>query len=60
MQMVFQDPYASLDPRMTIGKIIAEGIDIHKLYTGKKRKERVSQLLHDVGTERRACRPFPA
>jgi oligopeptide transport system ATP-binding protein len=59
MQMVFQDPYASLDPRMTIGKIIAEGIDIHGLYKGKQRNERVSQLLHDVGLNEEHASRFP-
>ncbi|QGQ95764.1 ATP-binding cassette domain-containing protein [Paenibacillus psychroresistens] len=59
MQMVFQDPYASLDPRMTIGKIIAEGIDIHKLYTGKQRSDRVSQLLNDVGLNEEHAGRFP-
>ncbi len=37
MQMIFQDPYASLNPRMTVGDIIAEGIDIHGLAKSKKR-----------------------
>jgi oligopeptide transport system ATP-binding protein len=59
MQMVFQDPYASLNPRMTIGKIIAEGIDIHGLYKGKQRKERVSQLLNDVGLNEEHANRFP-
>jgi oligopeptide/dipeptide ABC transporter ATP-binding protein len=59
MQMVFQDPYASLNPRMTIGKIIAEGIDIHGLYTGKKRAERVSQLLQDVGLNEEHAGRYP-
>lgn len=59
MQMVFQDPYASLNPRMTIGKIIAEGIDIHGLYKGKQRKERVSQLLYDVGLNEEHANRFP-
>ena len=49
MQMVFQDPYASLNPRMTVEEIIAEGMDIHRLYKGKKRKERVHELLETVG-----------
>jgi len=48
-QMIFQDPYASLNPRMTVGDIIGEGIDIHKLYKGKARTERIYQLLSLVG-----------
>lgn len=49
MQMIFQDPYASLDPRMTVGDIIGEAIDIHKLYTGKERESRIRFLLNKVG-----------
>lgn len=48
-QMIFQDPYSSLDPRMTVGDVIGEGIDIHKLYSGKKRTERIYELLSLVG-----------
>ncbi|SFL31930.1 oligopeptide transport system ATP-binding protein [Paenibacillus sp. 1_12] len=59
MQMVFQDPYASLNPRMTVGNIIAEGMDINKLYTGSKRKERVVQLLQDVGLNEEHASRFP-
>jgi oligopeptide transport system ATP-binding protein len=49
MQMVFQDPYASLDPRMTVGEIIAEPIRIHGLAHGKERDRRVEELLNVVG-----------
>jgi oligopeptide transport system ATP-binding protein len=59
MQMVFQDPYASLNPRMTVGNIIAEGIDIHGLSSGSKRKERVMQLLNDVGLNEEHANRFP-
>ncbi|SEB41684.1 oligopeptide/dipeptide ABC transporter ATP-binding protein [Paenibacillus sp. GP183] len=59
MQMVFQDPYASLNPRMTVGNIIAEGIDIHGLYTGAKRKARVFELLHSVGLNEEHANRFP-
>ncbi|WP_018132029.1 ABC transporter ATP-binding protein [Effusibacillus pohliae] len=59
MQMVFQDPYASLNPRMTVGDIIAEGIDIHGLYTGQKRKERVVELLRTVGLNEEHANRFP-
>lgn len=48
-QMIFQDPYASLNPRMTVGDIIAEGIDIHGLYKGKERQEKINELLNLVG-----------
>jgi len=57
--MVFQDPYASLNPRMTVGNIIAEGIDIHNLYTGKKRKDRVAELIQAVGLNEEHINRFP-
>ncbi|WP_188454704.1 ABC transporter ATP-binding protein [Virgibacillus oceani] len=50
MQMIFQDPYASLNPRMTVKDIIAEGMDIHGLVNNKKeRTARVNELLETVG-----------
>ncbi len=49
MQMIFQDPYASLNPRMTVGGIIGEPLDIHGLAKGKERQERVQELLRLVG-----------
>lgn len=50
MQIVFQDPYASLDPRMTVGDIIGEALDIHKLYGSKKeRQDKIINLLSKVG-----------
>ena len=50
LQIIFQDPYASLNPRMTIGQIIAEPLIIHNLFTGKKdREDRIKQLLELVG-----------
>ncbi|MGE7623470.1 ABC transporter ATP-binding protein [Viridibacillus sp. NPDC096237] len=53
MQMIFQDPYASLNPRMTAGEIISESFDIHGLYKNKKeRREKVESLLEAVGLNR--------
>ncbi|MCP1146353.1 ABC transporter ATP-binding protein [Lysinibacillus endophyticus] len=53
MQMIFQDPYASLNPRMTAGEIIAEGFDIHGLYKNKQeRRNRIGELLEAVGLNR--------
>jgi peptide/nickel transport system ATP-binding protein/oligopeptide transport system ATP-binding protein len=49
MQMVFQDPYSSLNPRQKIGSIIREGLDIHKIGTRAERKARVEELLGLVG-----------
>ncbi len=49
MQMIFQDPYASLNPRMTVGNIISEPLAIHGLGDGAGRKERVQELLRVVG-----------
>jgi oligopeptide transport system ATP-binding protein len=49
MQIIFQDPYASLNPRMRVGDIVGEGLEIHKLAKGKAKRERVMELLHQVG-----------
>ena len=49
MQMIFQDPYASLNPRMTVGSIIGEPLQVHNLATGKARQERIQELLRIVG-----------
>ena len=49
MQMIFQDPYASLNPRMTISEIIRTPLDVHNLYTKEERKEKVKELLNIVG-----------
>jgi oligopeptide transport system ATP-binding protein len=49
VQMIFQDPYASLNPRMTVGSIVGEPLDIHNLASGKEKQERVEQLLTVVG-----------
>jgi oligopeptide transport system ATP-binding protein len=59
MQMVFQDPYASLNPRMTVGDIIAEGIDIHGLMSGVKRREWIAELLRTVGLNEEHASRFP-
>jgi len=49
LQIIFQDPYASLDPRMRIGRIIGEGLSIHRLASRRERKAKVRQLLVRVG-----------
>lgn len=60
VQMIFQDPQASLNPRMTVGDIIAEGMDIHKLYNSKKeRQEKIYSLLELVGLSREHANRFP-
>ena len=60
IQMIFQDPQASLNPRMTVGDIVADGIDIHKLASSKKeRMEKVYSLLEIVGLNREHASRFP-
>ena len=49
MQIIFQDPYASLNPRMRVGDIVGEGLEIHKLAKGRAKRDRVMELLHQVG-----------
>lgn len=58
-QMIFQDPYASLNPRMTVGSIISEGMEIHNMYDAAKRKERVGELLELVGLNKEHANRFP-
>ena len=60
MQIVFQDPYASLDPRMTVGDIVGEAIDIHKLAANKnERRERIIELLSLVGLNSEHANRYP-
>lgn len=58
-QMIFQDPYSSLNPRMTVADIIGEGIDIHGLYRGRERASRIHELLALVGLPREHGSRFP-
>jgi oligopeptide transport system ATP-binding protein len=60
MQMIFQDPQASLNPRMVVGDIIAEGIDIHHLASSsQERLDRVHELLETVGLNKEHANRFP-
>ncbi|NLL18224.1 MAG: dipeptide ABC transporter ATP-binding protein [Clostridia bacterium] len=59
IQMIFQDPYASLNPRMTVGDIIGEALEIHKLATGRAKAKRVQQLLDMVGLLPEHANRFP-
>jgi oligopeptide/dipeptide ABC transporter ATP-binding protein len=59
MQIIFQDPYSSLNPRMSIGAAVAEGIEIHRLAPRKEIPERVSALLHEVGLDPEYARRYP-
>lgn len=59
MQMVFQDPYSSLDPRMTVEDIIGEPLDVHKLYsTRAQRREKILQLMDYVGLNAEHARRY--
>jgi oligopeptide/dipeptide ABC transporter ATP-binding protein len=59
MQLVFQDPYASLNPRMRVRSIVGEGIEIHKLARGRQKEERVVSLLEMVGMGADALDRYP-
>ena len=59
MQMIFQDPYASLNPRMTVGGIIGEPLDVHGILPRKERRARVQQLLEIVGLNRYFVNRYP-
>ncbi|MEG1857123.1 MAG: ABC transporter ATP-binding protein [Pseudoflavonifractor sp.] len=59
VQMIYQDPYASLNPRMSVADIIAEGLDIHGLAHGEARQARIFELLELVGLSREHANRFP-
>lgn len=58
-QIIFQDPYSSLNPRMTVGDIIGEGLDIHNIAKGKEREEIILDLLNTVGLNKEHISRFP-
>ncbi|MBI4515535.1 MAG: dipeptide ABC transporter ATP-binding protein [Deltaproteobacteria bacterium] len=59
MQIIFQDPYGSLNPRMRVGTIVGEGLDIHRLARGEQRRQSVLQLLERVGLRPEAYSRYP-
>ncbi len=59
MTMIFQDPYASLDPRQTVGDIVGEPLDIHGLARGRAREDRVRELLNVVGLNSGFVKRYP-
>jgi len=59
MQLVFQDPYASLNPRMKVRAIVGEGIEIHKLARGAEKERRIAELLEMVGIGADAMNRYP-
>jgi peptide/nickel transport system ATP-binding protein len=59
MQLMFQDPYSSLDPRMRVGDILAEPLIIHKMGNREQRQRRVAELLGEVGLSPRAVERYP-
>ncbi len=59
MQIIFQDPYSSLNPRMTVGGMLSEALKIHKLTDGSDTRERVAELLETVGLRPEYARRYP-
>jgi oligopeptide/dipeptide ABC transporter ATP-binding protein len=59
MQIIFQDPYSSLNPRMTVRQILANPMDIHRAYPGRQRDERIAYLLEKVGLSPDQARRYP-
>ena len=59
IQMIFQDPYSSLNPRMTVNKILSDPMEIHGMYKGPERSERIAYLLEKVGLTPEQGRRYP-
>lgn len=59
LQIIFQDPFSSLDPRFTVGRTIGEPLEIHKVGTKQERRERVLELMNEVGLKKEQYTRFP-
>ena len=59
MQIIFQDPYSSLNPRMTVGDIVGEPLIVHRVARGREKEERVKELLQAVGLKPEHMRRYP-
>ncbi|MGB9681682.1 MAG: ABC transporter ATP-binding protein [bacterium] len=59
MQIIFQDPYGSLNPRMTVGDIIGEGLEVHKIARGREKEKRIMELMEVVGLPPAYMRRYP-
>ncbi len=59
IQIIFQDPYASLNPRMTVGAIIGEGLHVHQIYTRNERKKKIQELLDTCGLNPNHINRYP-
>ncbi len=59
MQMIFQDPFSSLNPRMTVGQIVGEGLRIHRIAPGAERRGRVAEMLAKVGLKPEHMQRYP-
>ena len=59
MQIIFQDPFASLNPRRTVGASVAEGLEIHQMLPKDEIGERVADLLDEVGLDPVVCLALP-
>jgi oligopeptide transport system ATP-binding protein len=59
MQIIFQDPYASLNPRMTVASIVGEPLEIHKIARGREKEEKVANILEKVGLRPEHMRRYP-
>ncbi|WP_415393108.1 ABC transporter ATP-binding protein [Paracoccus sp. SJTW-4] len=59
MQIVFQDPYGSLSPRMTVGQIIAEGLGVHGTEPGRDRRQMVAEIMEEVGLDPASMNRYP-
>lgn len=59
MQFIFQDPYESLNPRMKVGEIVGEGLEVHDMAHGQEKERRVSEILEKVGLHPQDARRYP-